>query len=404
MTFLATATAAQRRTLAAAALGWMLDSFDVMLFTMMLEPVMTALGDRGLGGLIGTLTLIASGLGGLWFGAIADRIGRTRALMLSILTYSVCTFLCSFAQNVWQLAVLRFVLGLGMGGEWNTGATLVAETWPAAHRAKALGVVQSSWAVGYALAAGVSGLVLHYTTSWRLVFAIGVLPALLTLWVRRQVPESALFEQRRSAPAVPISELLSSRYLRSTLGLLAMNTAAMFAWWGLFFWIPTYLVKPIGEHGRGLSSMTATQFLIVLNLVGMLPGYIAFGFVADRIGRRPTLLLYFFGATAAVLWYAAQHSTLGLLLLGPLVAFLGTGFFSGSGLVASELFPTTVRSRALGLTYNVARMISALAPYTIGAAGAKHGLDWAFTICAGAYLLAGLAVLLLPETRGRELG
>src|ERR1051325_5917934 len=191
-------TAGQRRTLIAAALGWMLDAFDVMLYALVLTHVMRDLGmTKATAGLLGTLTLLASGIGGVMFGFIADRIGRTKALMLSILTYSVCSFASGLATSILMLAVFRFILGLGMGGEWNTGATLVAETWPSHLRARALSIVQSSWALGYAAAALVAGLLLKYF-NWRVVFFAGILPALVTLWIRSSVPESEMWLQKRS--------------------------------------------------------------------------------------------------------------------------------------------------------------------------------------------------------------
>src|SRR6476660_9155934 len=194
----AQATSAQRRTLVAAALGWMLDAFDAMLYALVLAHVMRDLGmSKGTAGLLNSLTLLASGIGGVAFGFIADRMGRKRALMLSILTYSVCSFASGLATSVLMLAVFRFILGLGMGGEWNTGATLVAETWPTALRAKAISIVQSSWAIGYALAALVAGFILRYA-NWRAVFFVGILPALVVLWIRRGVPESELWRERHS--------------------------------------------------------------------------------------------------------------------------------------------------------------------------------------------------------------
>src|SRR5213082_1114625 len=188
--FIAEATPAQRRTLLAAALGWMLDAFDVMLYSLVVAYIIRDLHmSKQTAGLLNTLTLLASGIGGVLFGFIADRIGRTRALMLSILTYSVCSFASGLATSVVVLACVRFLLGLGMGGEWNTGATLVAESWPTQFRARALAVVQSSWAWGLAAAALISGLLLSYTKqNWRVVFFVGILPAVVTLWIRRSVP------------------------------------------------------------------------------------------------------------------------------------------------------------------------------------------------------------------------
>src|SRR5271165_5029770 len=198
------ATPAQRRTLLAAALGWMLDAFDAMLYALVLAYVMRDLGmSKATSGFLYTLTLLASGIGGLLFGWIADRIGRKRALMLSILTYSICSFASGLSTTVLMLAVFRFILGLGMGGEWNTGATLVAETWPD-ERAKAMALVQSSWAIGYALAALVAGVVLRYA-NWRFVFFVGILPAVVTLWIRKGVPESQMWLDQQDASSFEVS-------------------------------------------------------------------------------------------------------------------------------------------------------------------------------------------------------
>src|SRR5256886_10983417 len=189
-------TPGQRRTLVAAALGWMLDSFDAMLYALVLTYIMRDLGmSKATSGLLYTLTLLASGIGGVLFGFIADRIGRKRALMLSILTYSICSFASGLATSVLMLAVFRFILGPGIGGEWNTGATLVAETWPTELPAKATSIVQTSWGIGHAFARLVARVVLHYA-DWRMVFFVGILPALVTLWIQKGVPESEMWRAR----------------------------------------------------------------------------------------------------------------------------------------------------------------------------------------------------------------
>src|SRR5437868_12405361 len=241
-------TVDQRRTLLAASLGWMLDAFDAMLYALVLTHIMRDLGmSKATSGFLATLTLLASGIGGVLFGFIADRIGRKRALMLSILTYSLCSFASGLSTSILMLAIFRFILGLGMGGEWNTGATLVAETWPTELRAKAISIVQSSWAIGYAFAALVAGIVLHYA-DWRMVFFVGILPALVTLWIQSSVPESELWKQRRmevkresQSSQIRFADLFGRRYRRRTITLLLMNTFGMFGWWGLFTWIPPYL-------------------------------------------------------------------------------------------------------------------------------------------------------------------
>ncbi len=269
-------TSLQRRTLVAAALGWMLDAFDMMLYAMVIAYIMRDLGiSKAQAGLLNTLTLLASGIGGILFGFIADRAGRARALIFSILTYSVFSFASGLATSLLMLACFRFLLGLGMGGEWNTGATLVAETWPDELRARALSIVQSSWAIGYAAAALVSGIVLR-RFDWRAVFFVGILPAFVTLWIRKDVSEPELWRARQtasvSAPEGRLAELFSAPYARSTFALLFMNFFGLFAWWGLFAWIPPYLSLPVSQGGRGFSVMNTTGLLVFLNLAGMFPG------------------------------------------------------------------------------------------------------------------------------------
>ncbi len=412
ITVLSRITAAQRKTLIAAALGWMLDAFDAMLYALVLAHIMVDLGmSKTTSGLLQTLTLLASGIGGVLFGFIADRIGRKRALMLSILTYSVCSFGSGLSTTILMLAVFRFVLGLGMGGEWNTGAALVAETWPTDLRAKALSLVQSSWAIGYALASLVAGVILHYA-DWRMVFFVGIFPAAVVLWIRQGVPESRLWQESRerikSNPSPANGEGSMARifrppYRKSTLALLLVNFFGMSAWWGLFTWIPPYLSLPVERGGRGFGVMGTTTLLVFLNLFGMFPGYASFGWVADRLGRRRSFILYLVAAALVTPLYAVARQPWVLLIVGALVAFFGTGLFSGSGIIASEIFPTQVRAQGLGFTYSGARTLSSIAPYVIGHVGETHSLNWAFMLCAGSYLVSALVATQLPETVGKDL-
>ena len=403
-------TADQRRTLLAAALGWALDAFDVMLYALVLTHVMTDLGmTKSTAGFLNTLTLLASGIGGVLFGFIADRVGRTRALMLSILTYSICSFASGLATSVAMLAVFRFILGLGMGGEWNTGATLVAETWPQHLRAKAISVVQSSWALGYAAAALVAGVMLTHF-HWRAVFFIGILPALVIFWIRYKVPESEMWEKRATKIVgkdaktnIRFSTLFQPAYIGKTFTLLLMNFFGMFAWWGLFTWLPPYLSLPVSQGGKGFGVMGTTTLLVTLNLVGMFPGYASYGWIADIIGRRRSFMLFTACAAILVPIYAAATTPWVILVMGALVAYFGTGFFSGSGIIASEIFPTVIRARALGFTYNGARALSSISPFVIGWASQRYQLSGAFYLCAIGFALSSVMAFFIPETKGREL-
>jgi MFS family permease len=395
-------TPAERHSLVAGGLGWMLDAMDMMLYSMVLAHLMRDLGmTKPTAGLLNSLTLVASAVGGVLFGLLADRVGRTRSLMLSILVYSFASGACGLSDSVLQLGVCRFVLGLGMGGEWSTGAALIAETWPAEHRGKALGLMQSTWAIGEMLAAAVAGFVIP-RSGWRAVFFVGILPALLVLWIRRDVPESSVWLARSQGPRGSLWILLRRDIRWNGIVATAMNAAGMFGYWGLFTWIPTYLSLPVEQGGRGLDIFATTTWLLVMG-VGKWLGYALFGFAADAVGRRRTYVTYLLVAALLVPLYGMATRPLWLLVLGPFVAFFGTGFFSGFSALAAELFPTEIRATAMGLSYNLGRGVSALAPFVVGHLANRYGLGSAFFLQAAAFFVAALLALALPESRGREL-
>jgi len=395
-------TPAERKSLIAGGLGWMLDAMDVMLYSMVLAHLMRDLGmSKDTAGLLNSLTLGASAIGGMFFGFLADRIGRTRSLMASILVYSLASAACGFSQTIVQLAIFRFVLGLGMGGEWTTGAALIAETWPPEHRGKALGLMQSTWAIGEMIAAGVTGLVLpHY--GWRAVFFVGILPALMVFWIRRDVPESEIWLERDQQKSTSLRVLWRKDIRWKGLLATAMNACGMFGYWGLFTWIPAYLSLSTVEGGRGLDLVKTTWWLILMG-VGKWLGYTLFGFSADAIGRRRSYFIYLLVAAVLVPLYGMAPNALWLLVLGPFVAFFGTGFFSGFSAIASELYPTEIRATAMGLSYNIGRGFSAAAPFVVGWIALRWGFLPAFFVLAGAFLLAALLALALPETKGKQL-
>jgi MFS family permease len=399
-------TSAERRTLLAGGLGWMLDSFDVALYSLVLAHLMRDFGmSKAVGGLLNSFTLIASAIGGFGFGFLADRIGRTRSLMASILIYSVASGACGLSNTIAELAIFRFILGLGMGGEWSTGAALVAETWPTEHRGKALGLMQSTYAIGEMIAAGLVGFMLP-RFGWRSVFFVGVLPALLVFWIQRSVPEPAIWKERARTQAHGLGSafrLMWRKDLRRN-GVIAtaMNASSMFGYWGLFTWIPAYLSLPVSEGGRGLSLIKTTAWLIAMG-VGKWLGFAIFGFAADAFGRRKSYVAYLLIAAVLVPVYALAHTPIWLLILGPFVAFFGTGYFSGFGAIASELFPTEIRATAMGTSYNFGRGVSAIAPFAIGLMAHRFGLGPSFFLLAGAFFLAAVLALALPETKGKQL-
>jgi MFS family permease len=397
-------TPAQRRALTAASLGWMLDAMDFMMYSLVLSYLMTDLAmTKATGGLLASAGQLAAAAGGALFGVLADRVGRTRSLMASIAMYSVFTAACGFSQTITQLAVFRVMVGLGLGGEWAAGAALVSETWPARHRGKALAITQSFWAVGYALAALVTAIVFP-RWGWRAVFLVGALPALLTLWIRRSVEEPEIWVERRhgSGASGGVATLLTRPFRRYTIALVLMNAAALFAYWGFNTWNPAFLSLPRDQGGIGLSAASMSGFVIAMQ-VGTWLGYVTFGVVSDRIGRKRTYVTYLLVAAALLPIYARVRNPSVLLALGPLIGFFGTGFFAGFGAVVAEIFPTAVRGSALGITYNLGRVVSAVAPFTVGSLAQSRGFSLGFGILSLAFLGSALMWFFLPETRGRDL-
>ncbi|HEY3989180.1 MAG TPA: MFS transporter [Acidobacteriaceae bacterium] len=389
--WLAQASAEQKRALVAASLGWMLDSMDVMLYAMVLGQVQRALHlSAAMSGAMMSVTLLSAAAGGLAFGWFADRAGRARALTLSMLVYSVATALCGLTHTALQLMLCRIFLGLGMGGEWAAGAALVAELWPTQHRAKALALVQSSWAIGYALAAAVVAVIMP-RFGWRAVFFAGIVPALITLWLRRSVREPEAWRVVRMNPQ---TKPQTRSLFRGTLGYsvlicATMNTAALFAYWGLFTWMPRFLSAPVAEGGRGLSIVQTSAWTIVMQ-IGTFLGYIVFGYIADRYNRKYTYISFLVVAALLVPIFAFVRNPNALLVIGPLVGFFGTGYFSGFVVIASELFPTSLRGSAMGFVYNIGRVASAAAPYLIGHVSEHAGINYALCITSAAFLLAAL--------------
>jgi MFS family permease len=397
---------ASRRSLLAAALGWMLDSFDVMLYAMVLAYLMKDLGmTKATAGLMGSVTLVASAAGGVIFGVVADRLGRTKALRASILIYSVFTAACGLASSVPMLAVFRVFLGLGMGGEWASGAALVSETWPAEHRGKVFGVVQSFWAVGYAAAALVTAVIYPWL-GWRAVFFVGVLPALLVFWIQSRVEEPAIWREQKSriteTTRPSIRSTIRGRLLGTTVLITLMNAATLFAWWGFNLWIPGYLSLSRDQGGIGLSPRHMSA-LIVFMQVGMWLGYLTYGYISDVLGRKKTYMLFLLCAAALVFVYAGARAPMMLLFLGPFVAFFGTGYFSGFGALTAELYPTSIRATLQGFTYNIGRVVSAASPLIIGTLAQSKGFGTAFLLVAGAFVVAAVLWIWIPETRGRQL-
>jgi MFS family permease len=301
-----------------------------------------------------------------------------------------------------------------MGGEWASGAALVSESWPASARSRAFAFMQSFWAIGFGAAAIVTALVLP-TYGWRGVFFVGILPALFVLWVQRNVEEPAMWTRARaeapdstrsaaaSAPARHrFRDLFRGELGRKTVLLTFMNACTLFGWWGLNTWVPAYLVLPPSQGGVGLSTVS-TAGIVFITQVGMWFGYISFGFISAAIGRRRAYVVFLLMASVLLPIYGFQKNPIVLLALGPFVAFFGTGYFSGYGPLSAETYPTSIRARAQGLTYNTGRIASAAAPFVIGSLATTRGFGAAFAVTGTAFLFAAATWIWIPDPKVAEL-
>ena len=413
MNWIRTLTPAQRRALFAAMLGWMFDAMDFLIYVLAIGRIKAYFGfNDATAGLLGTFTLLSAAAGGLAFGVIADRIGRVRALNITIAIFSICSVGAATSQSVVQLAIWRTLLGLGMGGEWASGGVLVAETLPPDVRNKATSLMQSTWALGAILAAGLAGLFLDVLPlgddAWRWLFAVGGLPALLILWVRRRVEEPEVWRRSRDAGATRVNPyaVLFGRALRNRTLLACLLTGCLqFAYWGFFFWLPNLLASPIEKGGAGMTVVKSVAYLIPLQ-IGAFIGYLSFGPLADRFGRRRVFSSLLMGVALLVPFYGSMVRTpVMLFVLSPILGFLGHAYWSMIGPFLSELFPTSARASGQGLGYNSGRLLGALAPYVIGALAALPGIGIAsaLLVTSAFYVAAGLLVFAFPDTSGKVL-
>lgn len=392
--------------LAAAGLGWALDAFDVMLYAFALAAIRDEFALSGAAaGALASVTLLASAVGGIAAGPLADRFGRARVLVASVLIYSLCTALTATAGSLTALVLWRALVGIGLGAEWTAGSVLVAETWPAAHRGKAIGLMQSGWSIGYLLAAGVSAAVLP-AFGWRALFLVGIAPALFAWWIRRNVPEPAGWRSRAHASvtaSASMRRIFTPPLRRRTILATLLATTLLFAYWGLFTWLPTFLAAPIERGGAGLGLVRSAAWIVPMQ-IGAFLGYNTFGVLADRFGRRGTFLGFVLAAAVVVPVYGlGARSDVTLMIAGPLVGFFGHGYFSVFGALLAELFPSDVRATAQGFCYNAGRAASAAAPVVIGAVADRAGLGIALAMTSLLYVLGCLLMLPLPETRGEAL-
>jgi MFS family permease len=401
-------SAIERRAILAAYAGYGLDGFDFMIYTFVIPSLITLWGmSRAEAGYVASAALVTSAIGGWAAGILADRFGRVRVLQLTVVWFAVFTFLSGFTHSFGQLFVTRALQGFGFGGEWAVGSVLVAETIEARHRGKAVGVVQSSWSVGWAAAAlafWAASTLLPPDVGWRVLFWIGILPALLIIYIRRNVQEPAVYLALQasipagspSSPAGAFLRIFRPPLLRNTFWATSLATGALAAYYSITTWLPTFL-----KSERNLSVSGTTGFLLML-IVGSLVGYLTSAWLADAIGRRRNFMLFAGGGALLILLYTHVPVSGGMLLVGFPQGFFILGIFAGMGASFAELFPGEVRCSGQGFCYSSGRAIGAACPALIGAWSAHFSLGQSISaMTVAAYALVVISAWALPETRGQ---
>jgi MFS family permease len=393
----------EKRTFWASFGGWALDALDVQMFSLAIPALIAAFAiTKAEAGLLGSITLFFGAIGGWIGGALGDRFGRVKALQITILTFALATFACAFAMSYTQLLALKAIQGLGFGAEWACGAVLMAEIISPEHRGRALGTVQSAWAVGWGAAVVLSALVFTYVPAaigWRVLFALGLLPALLILYIRRGLKEPARLGKAETTPPfwATLSGIFHADVLRSTLigGLFGIGAHGGYA--ALTTFLPTFL-----REERHLSVLGSSAYLAVI-IVAFFCGCVASGIFSDRFGRRANVAFFAASCVATVLVYIfAPLSNSEMLVLGFPLGFFSAGIPASMAALFSELYPAGVRGTGVGFCYNFGRIVSAAFPFLVGYLADRIGLGPAIGIDAAfAYSLVLLAVLMLPETRGK---
>jgi MFS family permease len=399
----------ERRAMLAAYAGYGLDGFDFMVYTFVIPTLITLWGmSKAQAGYIASASLITSAIGGWGAGVLADRYGRVRVLQLTVVWFAAFTCLSGFTHSYGQLLFTRAMQGFGFGGEWCVGSVLVAETIEARHRGKAAGVVQSSWSLGWAAAAlafWAASVLLPAALAWKVLFWVGILPALLIVYIRRNVQEPPVYlnmrasQERASEGTADFLDIFRPPLLLTTLLATLLSAGMLGAYYAVTTWLPTFL-----ETERHLSVSGRTGYLLMM-IVGSLAGYLTSAWLSDLLGRRRGFMLFACCGALLILAYTRMPVSGGLLLIGFPLGFFVLGIFSGMGAYFAELFPNAVRGSGQGFCYSVGRAIGAACPALIGAWSAHISLGQSIGgLTVAAYALVVLAAWALPETRGRVLG
>ena len=394
------------KALIGSAVGYAMDGFDLLILGFMLSAISADLNlTPAQSGSLVTWTLIGAVVGGILFGALSDRYGRVRVLTWTIVLFAVFTGLCAIAQGYWDLLIYRTIAGIGLGGEFGIGMALAIEAWPAKHRAKAASYVALGWQVGVLAAALLTPVLLPHI-GWRGMFVVGIFPAFVAWYLRTRLHEPEIFSQKQTELSTQkISKLESFKLLvkdkattKVSLGIVVLTSVQNFGYYGIMIWMPNFLSKQLGF------SLTKSGLWTAVTVCGMMAGIWIFGRLADRIGRKPSFLLFQLGAVISIITYSQLTDPTAMLVAGAFLGMFVNGMMGGYGALMAEAYPTEARATAQNVLFNLGRAVGGFGPVVVGAIVSAYSFSIAIAFLAVIYVIDMVAtVFLVPELKGKEL-